>query len=131
MAYLNRSDADLRLYRRLYLWDENATLRLRTAVSHFGDLRYGMPPYNVQLNYKMEGSRSPVPMGVAHYGSMFFGEHLMENSHQEYWDTMEALASVTLARDKALVLTAQHGPVRAGSNVLPGQHTASDLLRRW
>jgi len=135
MSNFARSTADLRLFRRIYLWDKDANLNLRTAISHFGDLRWGMPPYHVQLNMRMDGSLSPTPPWVAHYGSFFFGDFLppgdRHNAPLKYWDTIEALSSVTLARDKALLLTAQHWPVYAGDNVLPDEYNAEDMRQRW
>lgn len=133
MTYLARSTADLRIFRKLYLWNKEASLSLNQAAGHLGHMRYGMPAYHAQINVAMKGSLSPVPPDLVIFSGGFFGGYLPpEGSDQKYWDTIEAFSSVTLARDKVLALTAQHTPLRAGDNVpLSLSYSVGDYIRRW
>lgn len=119
---LSASDAHLRLYKRLYLWDKDATLQPGYPICNFGNIRLGMPPYHAQLNIQMRGSLTPLPLPVVHSGRFIGGYFRPTESAQLFWDTMGALHSYSLARDKVLVRTASRAPAASG------QHRSGDLV---
>lgn len=118
---LTASDAHLRLYKRLYLWDRDAALAPGFPICNLGNIRLGMPPYHAQLNIKMRGSPTPLPPTVVHAGRFCAGHLRPDSQNQLFWDTMGALKSYSLARDKILVRTASMAPAKAG------QHRAGSL----
>ncbi|MFH7241809.1 MAG: hypothetical protein ACHWZW_03060 [Spirulina sp.] len=116
---LPNSDAHLRLYKRLYLWDKEAILRLGRAFAHCDRARFGMPPYHAQLNAKLQSP--PLPINVFNGG----GRHAMgffrpDNAHSRYWATMELGRSMTYARDRVMIRTRQTIPVTAGDRISSG-----------
>jgi hypothetical protein len=127
---LPNSDAHLRLYKRLYLWDKDAILREGRAFAYCDRARYGMPPYHAQLNVKM--ASPPLPTNVFNPGRHAMGFLRPDNPHTRYWRTMELAGSMTLARDRVLVRSRQTisvtagDRVKAGAGVLAGQFINRD-----
>jgi hypothetical protein len=117
---LPSSDAHLRLYKRLYLWNKDAVLQHGRAFAYVDNARLGMPPYHAQLNVK--AASPPLPLNVFNGdGRWAVGYLRPENSHQRYWDTMALARDMSLARDKILVRTRQTIPATSGMRIKAGQ----------
>ena len=110
---LASSNAHLRIYKRLYLWNEGAGLKPMPASAYLGDIRMGMPPYHAQLNVAMEGNISPWYQRLSRVGG-HIGGFLPPVDDTPYWNTVGAMKAYTLLRDKALVRTRQHIPATVG-----------------
>jgi hypothetical protein len=128
-ACLHESDARLRLYKRLYMWNRDATLQHGRAFAYVDNARYGMPTYHAQLNCKLDSP--PLPKNVFNASGRYaMGFLRPSNSHKRYWDTMSLMGDMSFARDKVMVRSRQTIPAVAGMRIKAGTIQAGQYVNR-
>lgn len=110
-GYLPESDARFHLYDRLYYHDPARLPDSRTASSFVGDMRLGMPAYNLQLDVQITGHRP------FHQFDKFVDGYLMASSNEPLDDACAAIVWAKSARDKVLINTDLHRPISTSDRV--------------
>jgi phage tail P2-like protein len=111
---LVRTDAENRIYKRIYLFDASRALESHGKSTFVGAMRLGMPAYTAELQVKWPGMRAKRAMG------RFVDGYLITADHSLFDRFVTALGWAKSARDKALLDTYSHKPLTAGEI-----HTAS------
>jgi hypothetical protein len=124
--YLVRSNAEQRVYQRIYLFDPSRTLEAFGKSSYLGAMRLGMPAYTAELQVVFPGQRPRRAAG------RFVCGFTTKSDHSLFDRYITALAWSKAARDKVLLDTYSYQPLTAGEEHIAGTGLiAGQLVKRF
>lgn len=123
IGYVPETTAPMRLYDVIYLHDTSRLANGRPPSSYAGSMRLGMPSYHAQLSPQIIGRRSLYQFGRYVYGCV------SASSMKPLRMVMDSVKRSKAERDKILLHTGLHRPIRAGDGIRSGQgYTTHSLV---
>ena len=120
--YLAPSEAALRIYSRIAIWDGMRVPPARKALTFLGRGRLGIPPHTAELKVSIPGRRPARAFGP------FMRGHLVAADRERWRDTLIAIRAAKRLSDKLQLNSRTYRPYRVGSPILMG---GSYPLGRW
>lgn len=120
--YLVPSDAALRIYSRVAIWDRTRVPPARKALAFLGRGRLGVPPHTAEVQVSIPGRRS-----IRAFSGYVHG-HFVAADRERWRDTLIALQAAKRLSDKINLNSKTLRPYRIGSTILIG---GSYPLGRW
>ena len=120
--YLAPSEAALRIYSRIAIWDGMRVPPARKALAFLGRGRLGIPPHTAELKVSIPGRRPARAFGP------FMRGHLVAADRERWRDTFIAIRAAKRLSDKLQLNSRTYRPYRIGSSIFIG---GSYPLGRW
>lgn len=120
--YLVPSEAPLRVYSRVALWNRDLAPPSRRALAFLGRERLGMPAHRAEVKVSIPG-RLP-----ARAVSRYLHGHLVAADRERWADTLAAIRSAKRLSDRIKLNARTYRPVRVGTTLRAG---GSYPFGRW